>query len=274
MRRIRFVSLLGLVATSAVMAGSSAFAGTFDVKSPEVEKGEREVEVNSSFFRGFPVSADRVRHGWEAATSYGFTDWLKAGVKLNLDKPTGDDFRASTAGIEGLFLVRKFDKGFGLAWFMGNDFRIAKDETSTFTFGPVLQFGTEKTSLSLNPFLAKTYGRNREDGIAFSYAWAAKTEIRENLSIGIEGYGSIPSIGNAPDSIFHEHQIGPVIYIERELGGGAKPGRGPSIKDTAFAGGEAGGKDGPRLAIETGILFGLTGATPDVTFKLKAGISW
>jgi hypothetical protein len=256
---------------------ATAHAGTFDVKSAEVDKGQKEVEFNSSFFRGYPVNAEQVRHSWEAAASYGFTDWFKGGIKLNLDKPIGDDFRASTAGIEGLFLLKKFEKGFGLAWFTGNDFRIHRDETNTVTFGPVLQFGTDKTALLLNPFFAKTYGRNREDGIEFSYAWAAKTEVRENVSIGIEGYGSIPNIGNAPGTAFQEHRIGPVIYLERELGGHGKGGgKGLSIKDVKGGGDDKVGKDadGPKLAIETGVLFGLTAATQDVTFKLKAGISW
>ncbi len=271
-------SLFSTIAAAVALVAlpHAAQAGTFDVKGAEVDKGLREAEFNSSFFRGYPVNAEQVRHSWEAAAGYGFTDQFKGGIKLGLDKPIGDDFRASTAGIEGLLLLKKFENGFGLAWFAGTDVRIADDETNTLTIGPVLHFGTEKTVFLFNPFFEKTYGRNREEGVAFSYAWAAKTVVRENFSVGIEGYGSIPHIGDAPGTAFQEHRIGPVIYLERELDGhghGRAGGRSFSIKDANPAKDET-GRAAPKLSVETGVLFGLTAATQDVTVKFKAGIAW
>lgn len=252
---------------------TAASADTFDVKSVEVDKGKTEVELNNSFFRGYPRFADRLRSSHELALNYGFTSWLKAGVKLNFDKPADHDFQLSTAGIETQAMLKKFEGGLGIAWFTGMDFRIHRDETNAVTFGPIVQLGAEKTHLLLNPFLSKTFGRNREDGIELSLAWAAKQEIREGLAIGIEGYHSFPDVGGKLSSDFHDHRIGPVVYIERALGGAKSAARGMSIKDTR-GGGDEHKDEGPKMALEIGVLFGLSDAAQDTTFKIKGGISF
>jgi hypothetical protein len=79
---------------------------------------------------------------------------------------------------------------------------------------------------------------------------AAKAGVNERLALGIEGYGVIPNIGNAPGIDFQEHRIGPVIYYDTEMPGAKKIG----------------------LELDAGILFGLTEATPDVTGKVNAGL--
>lgn len=260
--------LLGAAALAA-----PAQASVFDVKGSDVTKGETEIGTNSAFFNGFPENADRLRSSHELAIGYGFTDWLKAGAKLSFDHPADEGFRLSTAGIETQIMFKKFEGGLGLGWFTGVDVRVHRDETNTATFGPVIQLGTEQTQLLLNPFFAKTFGPNREEGIEFSYAWAIKQLLREGFSIGIEGYGSIPDIGHHAGIDFQEHRIGPVVYYERSLGGGRGNGRGLSIKDV---GSKVGDKDdgGPKLAIEAGVLFGLTEGTQDTAFKFKAGITF
>ncbi len=261
-----------VVACSLLLPTASAHAGVFDVKGADVTKGETEIGTNNTFFSGYPVNADRLRSSHEIALGYGFTDWMKAGAKLSFDKPADDDFQLSTAGVEAQLMFKKFEKGLGLAWFTGVDFRVDRDETNTVTFGPVIQLGTEKTQLLLNPFFATTFGANREDGVDFAYAWALKQEIREGLSFGIEGYGVIPNLGDSPGSDFQEHRIGPVVYMERALKGGNGNGKRMSVKDAGAAGGADDG--GPKLSLEAGVLFGLTEGTQDTAFKLKAAITF
>ncbi len=271
--QVRHFSVLAV--SLAALVASPAMAGTFDVKTPDITKGETEVSVNTAFFSGYPVNAELLRHSAEIGVGYGFSDWWKAGLKINLDKTIGADYQASTAGIETQFLVRKLEgSNIGIGWYAGVDFRIADDATSTLTFGPIFQFGTEKTSFTVNPFLARTFGRNREEGVAFSYAWQAKQEIREGLAFGIEGYGSVPNIGNSPGLDFQEHRIGPVLYFERSLARSAGAmAKSMSIKDAKSAEADK-GPDGPKLNIEAGVLFGLTDGTQDVTYKLKGAITF
>ncbi len=128
-----------------------ATAGPLDVKAPEVEKGETEILTNHSFNSGFPANADRIRHSFEFVAGYAFTDRFKAGVKLNFDRPVGESTDLSTAGVEGQVYLGKLGPSITLAWFTGVDFRAHRDETNTVVFGPLIKFGDDALSLTLNP---------------------------------------------------------------------------------------------------------------------------
>src|SRR4051794_21961202 len=162
-----------------------ASADVFDVKDPEVEKGARELESNFAAQRGFPVNAERVRSSAEIVFNHGVTDWWKLGLKANLDEPEDESLRFSTVGIENTLALRSLKNGIGLAWFTGVDFAVHRDETNTVTFGPLIQFGSDKASITVNALFERSFGQNQEEGVAFVYAWQAKKEIREHLSVGI-----------------------------------------------------------------------------------------
>lgn len=235
---------------------SAALAGPFDVKGPEIEKGEAEVSTNHSIKSGFPANADAVRHSFEFAVGYALTDRFKAGAKLAFDSPVGESTRLSVAGIEGQLYLGKLGPAIALAWFTGIDMRVHRDETNTVVFGPLIKFGDDALSLTLNPLFEHTFGRNREDGLAFAYAAGLKAEVRDGLAVGIEAFGSISDLGDAPGTDFQEHRIGPVLYIDREV----SPART--------------GHSATKLALEIGAFVGLTDATPDWTGKIRAALTW
>lgn len=172
-------STLRLLALAFSLAGTDAHAQVFDVKGVDVEPGKTTVESNNTVFDGFPANAERTRSSHELAFGYGFADWFKLGVKASFDKPLDESFQFSTAAIEGQATLKKFQGGLGIAWFTEVALAIDRDETNAVTFGPILQFGTEATQFLINPFFSQTFGRNREDGTEFSYAWALKQQIRD-----------------------------------------------------------------------------------------------
>ena len=245
-----------LTAALLLVLSPTVGAGGLDIKGPEVENGETEVMTNHSFQTGFPANADRVRHSFEVVVGYGFSDRFKAGAKFAFDRPVGDSTLFSTAGIEGQLFLGKLAPAISVAWFTGLDVRVHRDETNTVVFGPLIKFGDDALSLTLNPLFEQTFGRNREDGIAFTYAAGLKGELREGLALGIEAYGSIPDLGDAPGTSFQEHRIGPVVYIDCDVHP-ARAGRGAT-----------------KLALEIGAFVGLTEATPDLTGKIKAALTW
>ena len=112
-------------------------------------------------------------------------------------------------------------------------------------FGVVPTLKSEKIAFTSNLFLEKTFGQNREEGIAFAYGWQVKYEIREGLGVGIEGFGVIDNLGNAPRWSGQEHRVGPVVYTQLELGNDVKVG------------------------IDLGLLYGLTPTTADLALKLN-----
>lgn len=264
---IHAASIAALAAIAATALAAPANAGTFDIKAAEVTKGEAELGVNSTFFRGFPVNADPVRHSTEYGLGLGLTDWWKIGLKANFDKPVDEAYQPVSLGVEQLTLWKKFDKGWGVAWYSSLDLSLVTDSPDTSTSGPVFQFGTETTSLTLNPFFVRSFGPNKTKGTDFNYGWQVKHQVREGFAVGVEGYGYIPDIRNAPGSEFQEHRIGPVLYFERELKRdprGIAPVGKAGLKD-----GAAGGAEGPKFQMETGVLFGLTDGTQDIALKIK-----
>ncbi len=251
-----FVSAAALVA---IVVGSSALpaiAGTFEVKDPEVTKGETEVVTNHTLNSGFSAKADPVRHSFEFIAGYAFTDRFKAGTKVGFDTHVGDNPQHSVAGVEGQYFVGRLAPAVSLAWFTSLDFRVHHGETNTLVFGPLLKIGGDALALTLNPFLEHTFGANRDDGLGFTYAVGLKAGMREGLAVGLEAHGSITDVADPPNGHIHEHRIGPVLYIDRELSPASD------------------GRSARKLSLEIGTFVGLTDATPDWSGKLKAALTW
>lgn len=269
--------LAALVWLSVAAALPSA-AGTFEVKTPEASKGETEIGLNTAFFGGYPVNADPLRRSLEIGAAHAPTDWWKLGAKINLDQEVGADLRAVTAGVETLVVLRPLGGGFGLGLYGSLDKALRDDQTNSVTFGPVLQFGTETTSLALNPFLVRTFGQNRTEGVDLAYGWQVKHALREGFAIGIEGYGVVPNIADSPGLAFQEHRIGPVVYFERALSGvragPAKLGARDGAKDVGGPAKDDADDSGPKFVGEIGVYRGLTDGTQDWAVKFKGGFTF
>lgn len=260
-----------------IALAAPALAGGFDVKGTDVTKGETEIGTSNAVQSGFPVNADTIRFTGDAGISYGFTDWWKAGLKIQYERAVGGDLTLTTVGAEIQFLLRKAEgRGPAIAWFTGVDLKARDDQTNTATFGPLWQWALDdKTSFTANTLFSRTFGDNKSPGTDFSYAVQLKREVREGFGVGLEGYGLLPNISDMPGSDFHEHRFGPVLYWERSLARSRAPAK-MSIKDAPGPNGtDADDKDsGPKLSVEAGILFGVTDATPDRTYKIKGAITF
>ena len=82
-------------------------------------------------------------------------------------------------------------------------------------------------------------GNNADDNLEFEYAWRSKWEVVHHFDLGFEAYGELGEISNFRSPDRQEHQIGPMLYGEIELG------------------------EAVELEYRFGLLFGLTDATPD-----------
>ena len=122
------------------------------------------------------------------------------------------------------------------------------EHTNIVAFGPIIRLGAGPTSLILNPFLEKTFGQNREEGMGFLYGWQLKHEVRKGFWLGVEGFGSLPDIfgEGGPE----RHRIGPLATWEWEVA------------------------DKRTLTLETGFLFGLTDATPNRAAKMQVSFAY
>ena len=240
------VWLIGAIA----VATSPARAQTFDVKQPDVTKGAIDYGPETMFARGLPDGASL--HANEQAIFYGLQDWWKINGALKFDKPGGEELRMIGASVGNIFVLKPLDDkrthDVGLGWFTEITGSNHRESTNSVVFGFIPTLKADKLSLTANPFFEKTFGRNREEGIAFTYGWQVKYELREGLGLGVEGFGVIDDIGNAPRVSEQEHRVGPVFYTELDLGGERK------------------------LGADFGVLFGLTPETPDVAVKANFNI--
>ncbi|HEX4893893.1 MAG TPA: hypothetical protein VFV47_11435 [Hyphomicrobiaceae bacterium] len=260
--------LAGIVATLTIAIAPAA-AGTFDVKGVEVTKGESELSFDTAWQRGFPVNSDFVRQSHETSYSYGITTWFKLGAKIGFEQPDGEKLDASYAVVEAqAVLINPSPTRIGVAWFTGFEVGLKQDASESLTFGPLLALSLSKdTTLLLNPLFQKSWDPSTP-GVDFNYAWQVKRTINDNVAIGLEGYGVIPDIGNAPSADFQEHRLGPVLFLSHETGGGD---RGGSMKLGSKAEPD---KGGGKVELQVGVLFGFTDATPDTTGRAKLAFTW
>jgi len=247
---LRFNSIHSVVLSAAVLAGAFVLpvaAQPFEVVEPEVEKGEFEIEVNGAVQTGLPEGDDdeeAVRHAHELAVGYGLTDFLKIEAGVTLEKEVGEDLQATNFEVEAtLELLEQEESGFGLGFFAAIEPRIDDEATDEFEFGPIFAFALGGVQNTANTFFEKSFGKNREEGWGFAYAWQSKVELEEGLGIGIEAFGEVEDIGEDPPVSEQEHRLGPVVYYDMEVG------------------------EDREIGIAFGVLFGLTEATPDVAFK-------
>lgn len=254
--RLVAAALLGFATAALFAPPQHARAGVFDIKAPEITGGEWEFATNHTFQHGFSPSADRIGHSFEIFTGYAFSDHFKAGAKLAFDRFLGESTHLSVAGIEGQFNFGKVAPLVAIGWFTALDMRAHSDETNTLTFGPLIKFGDDTLSLTVNPLLERTFGANREKGLTLTYAVGFRAGVREGLALGIEAYGAIPEVADPPESHFHEHRIGPVIYVDQDV-------------TSALASERA-----TKLSLEIGAFVGLSDAAPDWTGKIKAALTW
>lgn len=232
----------------------AAMGHTFDVKQPEVVAGAIDIGLDSTFQRGVPHArgADLIRNAFEQSIDYGALPWWKVSAVLKLEKPEQRDARPNAVALENILVLKALREGQAIdtavGWFSGIDVSIHAETTNVALFGPILSLKADKLAITVNPFLEKTFGRNREEGIALNYGWHAKYELRHGLAVGVEGFGVVENLGDAPPWQEQEHRLGPAVFAEV-----------PITKDFS-------------IAPDVGLLFGLTRATPDVALKLNVGI--
>ncbi len=243
MRRVAIAALIAVVSTT-------AHAQTFSIKQPEVTRGAVDLGVETMFARGIPDGGNRF--AGEPSIAYGLTDWWVISSGLKFEDPLGADARMFAMSVGNIFVLKAIDDkrayDTGLGWFTEVAVSTHRDSTNAVLFGFIPKVKLDKLSITANPFLEKTFGRNREEGIALAYGWQVKYDVREGLAFGIEGYGVVDDLGNSPPVSQQEHRLGPVLYTEIPIR--------PDFK----------------IAAEAGVLFGLTPGTPDAALKVNIGI--
>ena len=299
----RAAAVLAIAALVFVQRSPQAVAGhsVFHIFTPAVEAGEWGSEALSTFQVGLPrehhENGDEheaeeheaeahghgsVRAAHEIAIYGGINQHWLSKLALGIERETGGDYQVTSIASENVLRFGPPRHGnLDFAWFTAISAGLDSGASNAIEFGPVVSMTSGRASLVLNPFLEKTFGKNREDGIAFAYAWRATYEVAERLSVGVEGYGEIENIAHAPPGSEQIHRAGPVLYLGH-VHGAARHAHAPGAhsssahdehdhdeKHTHQA--SHASAQGPEWHAEVGVLFGLTEATPDAALKLNIG---
>lgn len=298
--RVR-VAQLAVAVMVLVQGAPAALAGhsVFHIFTPVVDAGEWGTEALSTFQAGLPREHHEheaeeheteahghgsIRAAHEIAMFGGINNHWLTKLALGIEREAGGDHHITSIASENVFRLSPPREGsFDFAWFTAINAGLDSGASNAIEFGPIVSMTSGKATLVLNPFLEKTFGENREDGIAFVYAWRATYEVAERLSVGVEGYGEIENIGHAPAGSEQIHRVGPVLYLGHVHGsarhahaGGphaASPHADHDAHEKHAHAPDAGhaGAHGPDWHAEVGVLFGLTEATPDAALKVNIG---
>ncbi len=247
----RFLYALLAAGLAAIVLPISAGA-QFYVRSPEVDKGELEIEEHGAVYSG-PGEDERLRQSHELEEKYGLTDRFEVIVEQVFGQEIGEDFIAEEVELGGQYeLVERHCDGLGLAFRTLYEFSLQGDSPDEILFGPLAKFVRGRESVTINAFLVGEVGENVEiDSLELKLNWRLKREMNEKWSLGVEGYSEIEDLVHAGSFDEQEHRLGPVAYYDFP---------------------HAEGK--PEWKAAGGVLFGLSDAVSDFTYKFDLEVEF
>ncbi|HZP10170.1 hypothetical protein [Methyloceanibacter sp.] len=255
----RLVICLGIACFLLALGGTPASA-QFYVRSPDVDKGETELEEHGAVFSG-PGEDERLRQSHEVEAKYGFTDKWEGIVEGFFDQEIGGDLKAQQFELGGQYEIieREEGDGVGLGFRAIYELGLQDHSPDEIQFGPLAKWVSGRNSAMINTFFVGQVGNNVEiDSLEFQLNWQVKREFTEHLAVGIEGFSEIEDLAHAGSFDEQLHRVGPVVYWELGEKESEEDARSPERAERP---------EGVEWDLAAGALFGLSDATSDVTFK-------
>jgi len=248
--RLFLYALLAAGLTTPVLPISAG--AQFYVRSPEVDKGELEIEEHGALYSG-PGEDERLRQTHEVEEKYGLTNRFEVIVEQVFEQPIGEDFIAEEIEVGGQYeIVERRGDGFGLAFRTLYEFALEGASPDEILFGPLAKWVKGPDSFTINAFFVGQVGKHREiDSLEFKLNWRLKRELNEKWGIGAEGYSEIEDLAHAGSFDEQEHRLGPVAYYEFPHAEGR-----------------------PEWKAAGGVLFGLSNAVSDFTYKFDIEVEF
>ena len=242
----------------------------FYVRQPDVEKGETELEEHGAIYVS-PGDDEDLRQSHEVEFKRGLTDRAQLIVEGFFEQPVGESLQATEFEIGGQYELIKPEEQDGFALAFRTLYEAVKDAPDEILFGPLARYTKGRNSTTLNTFFVGQVGNHPTiDGLEFQYNWQLKHELSHRVAFGVEAFGEIEDLAHPGSFNDQLHRAGPVIYLNfgEEAGGyaGKKRESEESVREQK--------SETPELKMAAGVLFGLTEATSDVTFKLDAELEF
>lgn len=198
---------LGMAASLTAGLPSAARAGDYQVYSPNVTRGEKEVEL-----RGFTSQGTGPNTGTEkavrASVGYSPTDFWATELYANAEQEPGETLKLEEYEWENRFQLTpqgKYPVDLGLL----SEIEIPRFSHDPYEvkLGPSLARDFGRVTAQLNLFAARQYGTNAQPGVELSYRSRLLYRYERALSPEIEAYGQ--PVGRFGDWGSPRNQIGP-----------------------------------------------------------------
>jgi len=259
---------LGVVFTCVALLAPSRASAQFYVRQPDVEKGVSEVEEHGAVFAG-PGEDEDLRQSHEIEFKRGLTDRAQLIVEGFLEQPIGKGLKFTEFEIGGQYELIKQEGEDGFAFAFRTLYEGVRDATDEILFGPLASYTVGRNSTTLNTFFVGQVGDDPTiDGLEFQYNWQLKHELSHRVALGVEAFGEIADLAHPGSFNDQLHRAGPVIYLNfGEEGYGAERSEAEESEHEQRSG-------ALELNMAAGVLFGLSDATSDVTFKFDAELEF
>lgn len=237
---------------SAFMFPVPTATAQFYVRSPEVHKGEAEIEEHGAFYTG-PGKDESLTQSHELEGKYGITERFEVILEGVFEQPRGENVEAEEIELGGQYEIseRKGD-GLGVAFRILYEFAILGGSPDEILFGPIAKYVHGADSLTINTFFVGQVGNNVEIGsLEFKVNWRLKHELNERWAVGIEGFSQLEDLSHARTFDEQGHRLGPVAYYEFPHAEGR-----------------------PEWKAAGGILFGVSDVVSDFTYKFDLGVEF
>lgn len=183
------------------------------VYSPEVEKGEFELESRTSYLTGGEEDGEAES---KLEAGYGFTDNWASALLAEIEREPGEDAELTALAWENVFELPKIEGSpfdFGL---YGEYEQSLKGEGAKLEAKLLSQFTQGRFVQRLNLVAERAFGDDAEDEVEFGYEWLSAFEVAHDVQLGLEGFGELGDSDNFGDLNAHGHYFGPAAIFEVE----------------------------------------------------------
>ena len=239
MKRTSIALFLGASVCSHVYAGPADY-----VYTPIVEYGEREIDFKfgtAEDQEGTRENVTSLGYGY-GATEYWFTE-------LYLKRETAGDEELNIAEWENKFQLTETGKyPIEVGLITEIEAPLENNQPYELKVGPLFQTDFDKLQLNANLLFERLYGHEEPDEdhtTEMGYQWQVKYRWQQAFEYGLQGFGDMGEWNHWEDSDEQDHKLGPAIF--GKIGVGTKQ----------------------AIRYNTAILFGVSDAAPDYTFRMQ-----
>jgi hypothetical protein len=224
---------------------SPLVAGPADdyVHTPTVERGEREIEFRFGAAGGGGGKQDQAV---VLGLGYGVTDVWFTEAYVKTENPDHGGWGVDAIEWENKFQLTETGR-YPVEVGILAELEIPRDGDAPreFKFGPLFQGDIAKLQLNGNLLFETRFGVDADNGTEIGYEVQAKYRWRRAFEFGVQGFGEMGPWNDWEPASEQGHRFGPAMFGKIALGGRQV------------------------LQYNAAVLFGLTDASPNDTFRLQ-----